>query len=580
MEQENKVNQDSTEGSAGSQSSESVENTQTMEAIDESELQNAASGEDDATETEGIDDAPDSQDLTMEENTGASAETEEHAKMEFAQEQTAQKKTYGKKPLIITAAILAVILIPLICFAVYVNNYDKVYPNIYVADVNFGGKTAEETTTLLHNLYTSEKVAGHKLDLICKESKSEILMDNMSISFDNEKTASEVYAAGRDGNLFQKVYGFAVQLMGKREIKPELEYDDYALQGSFDDIALPYETEPVGFTYSVETNKLTIYQPHNGIKADRKTATNQVIDEIRTLRFGEVILEPVDTPPEPLDLDAFYKDITKDAVNAYYEKAEDGHVEAMPERLKCDIDLASVQSAIQEIKNGAESFAMAAVTTPPEVTKEVLESTLYSESLGSYTTNFGGSTAARANNVRLAAANMNGKELMPGEVFSYNNVVGPRTAKNGFLSAPVYVGNKVESGLGGGVCQPSSTLYSAVLYANLEIVERSPHSMAVGYMPGGMDATVSYGTLDLQFKNSTDYPVKIVAVTDGGSLTCKILGYNPEKYSVEIARSSSGRTFYVTRIVYKDGVEVKREQMSSSTYQEHEKPEATAKPSR
>ncbi|MEG2380317.1 MAG: VanW family protein, partial [Oscillospiraceae bacterium] len=209
---------------------------------------------------------------------------------------------------------------------------------------------------------------------------------------------------------------------------------------------------------------------------------------------------------------------------------------------------------------------MVAKTTPPAVTSEMLTADLYSETLGSYNSDFGGSSAPRANNVRLASKKMNGTELMPGEVFSYNNIVGERSRANGFQAAPVFVGNKVESGLGGGVCQPSSTLYSAVLYANLEIVERNQHSLSVSYMPGGMDATVSYGSLDFRFKNNTPYPVKVLAIPDGGTLKCSILGYNPEKTSVQIVRSSNGSSFYVTRIVKKDGVEVSREKMPSSTY--------------
>ena len=155
---------------------------------------------------------------------------------------------------------------------------------------------------------------------------------------------------------------------------------------------------------------------------------------------------------------------------------------------------------------------------------------------------------------------------MPGEEFSYDKTILPRTAENGYMAAPVYVGNKVESGMGGGICQPSSTLYGAALYANLEILERHNHSMLVSYMPAGLDATISQGALDLRLRNNTPYPVKIASQASGGVLTFSIWGYNPENISVNIVRSGSEYQYYATRIVMKDGVEISRESLSSSRY--------------
>ena len=114
--------------------------------------------------------------------------------------------------------------------------------------------------------------------------------------------------------------------------------------------------------------------------------------------------------------------------------------------------------------------------------------------------------------------------LMPGETFSYNQTVGQRTLKAGFKEAGAYANGQVVSSVGGGICQVSSTLYNAVLRANLDIVDRSNHMFAVGYVPIGTDATVSWGAPDFKFKNSRTYPIKIVASTSGRKCYIKIFG--------------------------------------------------------
>ena len=108
---------------------------------------------------------------------------------------------------------------------------------------------------------------------------------------------------------------------------------------------------------------------------------------------------------------------------------------------------------------------------------------------------------------------------MPGDTFSYNETIGDTTIENGYKVASVYENGKTSTGVGGGICQVSSTLYSAVLYADLKVVERRNHSLTVGYVPKGQDATVSYGSIDFKFANNTDYPIKISSAANGGTVT-------------------------------------------------------------
>ncbi|OAA90154.1 vancomycin B-type resistance protein VanW [Clostridium coskatii] len=139
--------------------------------------------------------------------------------------------------------------------------------------------------------------------------------------------------------------------------------------------------------------------------------------------------------------------------------------------------------------------------------------------ISSFSTAYGGiSSGERANNISLATSSINGHVVMPGDTFSFNDVVGQRTAAKGYEAAPVIIGDKVESGLGGGICQVSTTLYNAVAKAGLTSTERTHHTMPVHYVPEGMDATVDYGNIDYKFRNDFKYPIYIQGYTSGGNI--------------------------------------------------------------
>ncbi|MCX5779865.1 MAG: VanW family protein [Firmicutes bacterium] len=168
----------------------------------------------------------------------------------------------------------------------------------------------------------------------------------------------------------------------------------------------------------------------------------------------------------------------------------------------------------------------------PKVTADMLQNM---GELAHYSTYYNTGEVNRSHNLALAAAHINKMVIAPHTNFSVNDTVGERTGGNGFLDAKIIVGDKFELGLGGGVCQVSSTLYNAVLLAGLQIVERGNHNLAVAYVPLGLDATVYYGVQDFRFKNNTDSAVYIRAVTYGGQLTINIYGNIRDKKQVELS---------------------------------------------
>lgn len=170
--------------------------------------------------------------------------------------------------------------------------------------------------------------------------------------------------------------------------------------------------------------------------------------------------------------------------------------------------------------------------------------------LGSYTTKYNQWQTGRAHNVYLAAKSIDGIVVHPGKEFSFNGSVGSRSESRGYQNAPVIVDGEYQDGIGGGVCQVSTTLFNAALLANLEITQRYAHSKPTGYVPDGMDATVYYGVLDFKFRNNYDSPFEIHASAENGNLTISIWGDSSDiPYGVSTTVEKDGKYYVLRRFV-------------------------------
>lgn len=154
----------------------------------------------------------------------------------------------------------------------------------------------------------------------------------------------------------------------------------------------------------------------------------------------------------------------------------------------------------------------------------IVEPGYYQETIGSYEAISQSDDDERAENLRLAAEAINGYVIEPGATFSFNEVVGDTTAERGYKEAPVLYSSGLGSSDGGGICQVSTALYIAAVKADLEIVERHPHSVPSDYAPIGLDATIVYGSRDLRIKNNTDFPITIYAKAVGQTVSVNLLG--------------------------------------------------------
>jgi vancomycin resistance protein YoaR len=170
----------------------------------------------------------------------------------------------------------------------------------------------------------------------------------------------------------------------------------------------------------------------------------------------------------------------------------------------------------------------------PEITTADVQAMGINGLISSFTTRFDAGDYNRSRNLAIATKALNDSLVKPGEVFSFNNRVGPRTAQKGYREAFVIVANEFVPGIGGGICQVSSTLYNTVLLAGLEIVERSNHSLPIAYVPLGRDATVSYGLQDFKFRNNLQSPVYIKTSVGSSSITMKIFGNLQQRKNVSL----------------------------------------------
>ena len=207
-----------------------------------------------------------------------------------------------------------------------------------------------------------------------------------------------------------------------------------------------------------------------------------------------------------------------------------------------------------------DEYVIKLTITKPKVTISQIGSEAFPDQLATFTTRYDVSDVDRSTNLRIACQKINGKVVLAGDTFSYNQALGKRTEAAGYKNGKVYEAGQVVDGIGGGICQISSTLYNTALLANLDIVERRNHQFVTSYVPAGRDATVVYGVTDFKFKNTRKYPVRIVASANNGIATISMYGIKEEneytfKFSTKTVASIPTTTKYVEEASLPAGTE-------------------------
>ncbi|MGQ9731333.1 MAG: VanW family protein [Candidatus Zipacnadales bacterium] len=259
----------------------------------------------------------------------------------------------------------------------------------------------------------------------------------------------------------------------------------------------------------------------------------------------ELIHIEVDCAVKEAVLDATLADVAakvnKPPINAKVEVSDDDQVNIRPHVVGLAVNLEKSKRMILEAlqNTDVQTVELVVEEQQPDITSKDLAH--LETVLASYSTEFNPGQVGRTHNLRLATAAINGTVVMPGEIFSINEIVGERNAERGYQRAPIFrEGGELQDDYGGGLCQVASTLFNAALRANMKIVERSQHNRKVDYVPLGLDAMVNYGSIDMRWRNSLSYPVLVLGRVEGSTLTFKIIGSKSDRTEVKIERSNVG----------------------------------------
>ncbi len=251
---------------------------------------------------------------------------------------------------------------------------------------------------------------------------------------------------------------------------------------------------------------------------------------------GEQLVFTMGTAKDDVELDRIYDEIYQEPTDATLDPENDYEiVESVP---GLDFDKEEASRILEQAEEGS-TVTIPLIHTEPQIDTQNLRECLFRDLLGSYTTKVSGGSN-RTTNVGLAADSCNGTILLTEEAFSFNDAVGEQTGERGFQKANAILNGEIIQAYGGGICQVSSTIFAAALYAGLEIPERWNHDLAPKYIPAGMDAAVSWDVLDFRIANNTEYPVKLEVDDTDGYLTVNILGTKTDDTIVEIETKEAG----------------------------------------
>ena len=444
-------------------------------------------------------------------------------------------KKLNKKVPIIGGAVIGVILVIyiILCFLASGNGFIK---NMTINGIKVNNMSKDEVVSFLEKQYKKDQ-EYLLFNLKADGKKYQIDMTN-NVTIDIDKEVSAIQK--KYNNFFTKGYHYLLNHNENISINIK---DKKTLNQAIKDSKILEDSTLVPTSYKVEKTKVIFTKGKSGKAVQQKDVYDVIETALNNYDFKKTFtIKPSSVTEDESVMKTIYKSLSKEGKNATLDKENDYKIVAEQYGAKYNLD--DSIKAFNKAKEG-EEFTIACKSIVPSITKEDLEKNLFKDVLGEYTTNVSGSLV-RKNNVRLAGEKCN-VILLPGEEFSYNQTVGKRTKENGFGEAGAYLNGETVQEVGGGVCQTSSTLYNAVVLANLKVTDRSNHTYISSYVPIGRDATVSWGGPDFKFKNNRDYPIKIEVSYAKNKLTCKIIGTDVDGSYVKFTSEKTGDVGFNTK---------------------------------
>ena len=471
-----------------------------------------------------------------------------------------ESKKNGKVWKIVVGVVAAAVVVFFGACCILAHASTAFFPHTAINGVDVSGLTLQEAQSRLETvlpqrvckIYLSEQNTVSPEE---REPAASITFAELGISPEAgyDGTTKSAYILQHGKGYCSTGFTYLKSLLGKNTgYNSSLYWDSRQLDQAIARLSAVLNSKPLDMAFQVGDHSLQLTIAKDG----RSVADNELRRSIQNV--VQVSSEPeaiVDLPAEILPAKALtaqqlYDQLHGEVRNASYDSATDSIV---PEQLGADFDIAAVQKAMDEAAPG-ETLTVPADIQQPEVTAADLKAVLFRDVLGEAKTHVSGS-AGRIGNVKLSAQIINGLVLNSGETFSYNDTLGERTAEKGYKPAPAYVKGETVDEVGGGICQTTTTLYNAVIRAELTVVSRKSHSMIVSYVEPALDATVDYKSgLDFTFTNTLNYPIYIESYVDGDSVTVNIWGVEERAANRTIAFTSTRTTDFV----WKDPLYVQR----------------------
>lgn len=459
----------------------------------------------------------------------------------------------NKKALkIVLAAVIAIAVVSAVIFTAPIADClsEKTVKNLYFMSENVGQKTKAEVEAIV-----KEKAENpENVTINVNGTLLEADVTKAGISIDVENTVNELMKAGKN-SVFE-----AMKIRNKKvkSTLPKFTTDEKLLENTLTEQLSQKGLTFESYVVDVKSNTADFKIKTDSKPIDYKALITDICENWNTkneitAKFTDFIWPSAEELQKDFDIEA------KDAsvINENGARKINGHVVGR----KIDFDTLKEKIASKET-----DFTVAYTTVNPKVYTDDLGEEMFPHLLGKYQTVFSNVGDGRATNIKLATNKINGYVMNPGDVFSFNGVVGPRTYSAGFKDANVFGASGVEQGVGGGICQVSSTLYLATLYSDLQIVSRRNHNYVVAYAPAGLDATVSYGTIDFKFKNNMQNPVKIKAEVSGNNMIVKIYGTKEADKTITLDTKTLSVTPKGEKRVFDSSLPVGKEVVTQSGY--------------
>ena len=471
----------------------------------------------------------------------------------------------------VLSVLLAVLIITIIGGTWWFFDYTKddglIYPNVYAFGIDLSGLTPEEAAAAIGEA-TADTFQIQNMIVQLPDTTLTLTPELSGANVDAQALAELAFAYGRDGNRWENTQAKAAAALtsfhldtgscmtlhedairdaveqAAADAASSLTQSAVSVTGEVPDRNLSYKEALEKTDVVHQTLTIVLGTPDRSLNTD--ALVERIVSAYHANDFTPIEFAYDVTLPDALDLEALYAQYYIAPVDAILNEAD---YTITHEVLGYGFDLEALKALVAEAGEG-ETITLDFAYVPAALTWEAIDATLFKDVLGSVSTNHT-NDSNRNTNLKQACKALNGRIIRPGETFSYNEALGERTAEKGYKPAGAYSGGKTVQTIGGGICQVSSTLYYACLKADLEIVERYAHGYTVSYMPYGMDATVSWGTLDYKFKNNTDYPIRIEASVSGGQVHVTLIGTDTKDYYVKMTYETIDGP-HEGKVVYED----------------------------